>query len=401
MNAQFNRPPADKGGRLSRVVAHTVPVSVKTAWIIIEAVLADGISGFGEASLFGQEAAVLGEVAALNTALGDTGAGTVAPALALLDQVQMSPARGVLRTGLEGALFDALARRGGVPLTTLLGGPYRSGIACYANINRGIADRSADGFADRAAEVVALGYRAIKIAPFDGLRWTGDAGPMRARLEDGLARIGAVRERVGPDIDVLVDCHGRLNRAMALDVLVEAAPFGLFWVEDPIDLRRSQVDDQRAVRTAAHRSGTMIAGGEHIATIADATRLLADNGHDVVLPDLRETGIRQGIAILELCVQNGVQASLHNPAGPVLDALSRHVASALSSCLILERQVGESPLYDRLRGGAPSLADGVIALDDGAGLGFTPDRVTLAEAAKTPLAVADRFAGLGGAGPDA
>ncbi|WP_170135020.1 mandelate racemase/muconate lactonizing enzyme family protein [Acuticoccus kandeliae] len=389
--------------RLARLRAHTVPVSAKTAWIFVEACLSDGTVGFGEASLFGEEHAVNAEIAALDARLGAEGLAVTGPALAALDQMQMPAPRKILRTALEGALLDALARRADLPVATLLGGPFRDPIPCYANINRGIADRSPEGFAARAAEIVGTGYRAIKIAPFDGVRWSA-MGPRTANgaLDTGLARIAAVRARIGPAVKLLVDCHGRFNRALATTVLAELAPVGLYWIEDPLDERFAHADDHRAVREAAHRTGAMVAGGEALTNLAETVRFLALAGHDVILPDLRETGILEGMAMLRLGVESGVLASLHNPAGPVLDALSREVAAALPSFLILERQVGESALYDAVRGRpAAALCDGAVARDPGPGIGFTPDRAALDAAAATPLGVARSFAGIGGAGPDA
>lgn len=389
--------------RLLTVTARPVPVSPKTAWIVVEATLADGATGFGEASLFGQEGAVLAEVEALNARLAADRIDAVGPALDALAQAQMSPARAVLRTGLEAALMDALARRAELPLGVLLGGAYRQRIPVYANINRGTVDRSAEGFARRAREIVdGLGYRAVKIAPFDGLRWDLARREASARLDAGLERIAAVRSAVGAEIDIHVDCHFRLTLATAVRVLAETASLRLAWIEDPMDPARTDPADARAVREAAHRSGTMVAGGERIAAPREAIRLLADGGLDVVLPDLRLTGVRGGLTILSLCAEAGVHASLHNPAGPVLDALSRQVASALPGFLVLERQVGESALYDALRGGAPApLADGEVPLDAGPGLGFVPDRDALAAASRAPLELAGSFRGIAGAGPDA
>ena len=95
-----------------------------------------------------------------------------------------------------------------------------------------------------------------------------------------------------------------------------------------------------------------LAGGERLTSMARLRDLLSRGGYDVVLPDLRDTGVRTGIAMLELAVASGIEASLHNPVGPVLDALSVHVAAALPSFSIIEGQVHESPLFDDIAGGS-------------------------------------------------
>jgi galactonate dehydratase len=376
----------------------TVPVSEKTAWIFLRITLSDGTEGWGEASAFGNELAVEGVIAALAAQIARDRPPVVAPVLALLSGRQSNPARDVVRTAVEAALFDALARRADLPLAVFLGGQARSEVRAYANLNRGILDRSPAGFARAASLVVAEeGYEAVKVAPFDAYLWDGDADP--AALERGIARIAAVRDAVGPSVRLLVDCHGRFSPAAATTMIQEVAALHPFWIEEPLDSARSGADAQRSLRTVAHRLGIMIAGGEEIETMEDAQRLLVVGAHDVILPDLRQTGVRRGMAILELAVANGVMASLHNPAGPVLDALSRHVALAASSILILERQVRESPLYSAI-GGSVALTAGCVGPGEGAGLGMAPDTSVLA-AASGRAAAQVTFKGLAGAGPDA
>jgi galactonate dehydratase len=376
----------------------TVPVSEKTAWIFLRVSLSDGAEGWGEASFFGNELAVESVLSALSAQIARDRPPVIGEVLSLLSGRHANPARDVVRSAMEAALHDALARRAGVPLAVLLGGQARAEVNAYANLNRGILDRSPAGFARAASLVVAEeGYRAVKIAPFDGFLWDGDADP--AALERGIARIAAVRDAVGPSVRLLVDCHGRFSPVAAKAMMQEVAALRPYWIEEPVDARRIDAEAQRSLRATAHRLETMIAGGEEIETLDDAQRLLASGAHDVILPDLRQTGIRRGMSILELAVANGVMASLHNPAGPVLDALSRHVALALSSILIVERQVRESPLYTAIGGHVP-LAEGRVGAGEGAGFGMVPDASVIA-AASGRAATGTTFRGIAGAGPDA
>ncbi len=146
----------------------------------------------------------------------------------------------------------------------------------------------------------------------------------------------------------MVDCHWRLSPLMAREVLRATASANLFWLEDALDESGFLDADLQGLRSAANAIGTRIAGGEKITTLAGMRDLLARGGADVVLPDLRVTGIRPGMAMLDLAAASGVEVSIHNPVGPVLDAVSLQVAAALPSFLILEGQVGESPLFDEI-----------------------------------------------------
>ena len=103
-----------------------------------------------------------------------------------------------------------------------------------------------------------------------------------------------------------------------------------------------------------------------------ARDFLARGACDAILPDIRWTGIRTGMAMLELAAASGVGVSLHNPVGPVLDGISIQVAAALAGFLILERQVRESPLFDAVRGGSQATGRR-RALSSTARPGFGPE----------------------------
>ncbi len=368
---------------LVAIKGYCLPVSDKTVWIMLEAVLADGTSGFGEATAFGAEAAISGEIDRLAASIAANPIAPIGPALSRLSSAPVSQARRQVLIALEQALFDAVARHAGLPLSVLLGGPFSDRVPVYANINRGIADRSPDGFAAAAKAVCAQGYSSLKIAPFDGLHWNqGDISDRKALFANGAARVHSVREAVGPGVDILVDCHFRFDPALAryaLDALADASPY---WIEDPVDCLVHDGEIQRSLRASAHRLGMRIAGGEHVRTLADARALFGIGGYDVILPDLRLTGLRRGMTILEVAASHGVAASLHNPVGPVLDAVSVQVALAVPNFLILERQVNETPLFDALRGGPAPLAGGALVAPDGQGLGFLIDRTELNDRTK-------------------
>ncbi len=385
---------------IAALEACTVEVSAKTTWIFLRIRLDDGTEGYGEATRFGAEEGVLTEIALARTMLVGRKLAIPGGALGALRMAHASDARNAVTHGVEQALADALARRAGLPLGRMLGGDYRASVMAYANINRGTLDRSPAGFAARARSVVAdHGYRAIKIAPFDGLDWRrSDAGEGRRLLQAGIERILATRDAIGGGPLLMVDCHWRLSPLMAREVLRATAAAHLFWLEDALDESGFLDADLQGLRSAANAIGTRIAGGEKITTLAGMRDLLARGGADVVLPDLRVTGIRPGMAMLDLAVASGVEVSIHNPVGPVLDAVSLQVAAALPSFLMLEGQVGESPLFDQIAGGRQPLVEGRRPVPQKPGIGLSP-QLTFTSAAAPPHRAAS-FAGMAGAGPD-
>lgn len=388
---------------IASIDAAPVPVSAKTTWIVVSVTLADGTTGWGEATLFGAEEAVLTELGYLAANLVDRPVRLPGEALAAVATAHLTDARRIAVSALEQALTDVMARQGGMPLASFLGGPYRRTVPCYANINRGIADRSPDGFAAQArAAVTQDGYRAVKIAPFDGLHWSkGAPADRRSLLNRGLARIGAVRDAIGPETLLLIDCHARLSPPLAGIVVRETAAQAPYWIEEPMATDAFDPGVRRQVRGDANVRGTRIAGGETLTDVAQAAALLADGTEDAILPDLRWTGIQVGMAMLRLAVASGVEASLHNPVGPVLDRVSLHVAAALPSFSILERQVRETPLFDALTGMSTTPVDGALPVPDRPGIGIEIDGGELARAAASGIGRAANFAGIAGAGADA
>jgi galactonate dehydratase len=385
------------------VEAFVVPVSPKTTWIFLAVHLDDGTVGYGEATRFGAEEAVLAEIGLARQLLEGQPLAVPGEALSTLRMAHSSDARLAVMRALEQAFLDGLARRSAVPLAFLLGGPERRTIPVYANINRGIADRSPGGFASQAKAVVAEeGYRAIKIAPFDGLDWSRcDPASASRLLSAGIARIQAVRDAIGPDVNLLVDCHWRLSPTMARTVLRETEACRLFWFEEPLKDDAFDAPTARALRGFANDLGVRVAGGETLSTMAGTRDLIHRGAYDAILPDLRWTGLRTGLSILELAAASGVEVSLHNPVGPILDLVSIQVAAALPSFLILERQVRESHLFNEIRGSTSFLEGGAITLPAEPGLGPPPVRTALEHATDSNFSRSATFAGMAGAGPDA
>ena len=120
-----------------------------------------------------------------------------------------------------------------------------------------------------------------------------------------------------------------------------------------------------------------------------------------MLPDLRLTGIRHGMAMCEVAAARGQLVSLHNPVGPVLDAVSLQAAAALPQFLVLERPVRESPLWQTLRGGAPLVVEGRSVLPQGPGLGIEIDAAKLGAPSVPRIPKVASFRGLAGVGHDA
>lgn len=132
-------------------------------------------------------------------------------------------------SGLEIALWDIVGKALGTPVYNLLGGPCRERIRVYGQPS-GEGGPGLEGLARRARTTVALGYTALKFDPFPG-PWQMLVDKEVERT--AIARVAAVREAVGPDVDVLIEVHRRLAPMHAIRVAEAIAPYRPFWYEEP------------------------------------------------------------------------------------------------------------------------------------------------------------------------
>ena len=242
----------------------------------------------------------------------------------------------------------------------------------YANINRRTEERSPEGFAASAHAAVAAGHVAFKLAPFDEVtRNICAAGGGGRAMQPGLARIAAVRETVGPDARLMVDCHWRFDEATATQLNEEAAKAGVYWIECPLPEVDGNVAALTRLRRQCEALGMRQAGLER--SIGwEAIRPYCEAGaYDVVMPDVKYIGgVQELRTVASACADLGVAVSPHNPSGPISHAFSLQVSANLDAFDRLEMQFDESPLFDALVGApfAP-IIDGHAARPSGPGLG--------------------------------
>jgi len=359
-----------------------VNVSPKTNWTFIAVTTDDGATGWGECSLNGWEPLLVAQAQMLAR---DARGRDPDAAEDLVRYLPHSPGGLVahaVKSATQQALTDLRARAARKAIAGYLSAAPRASVAAYANINRSVGDRTPAGFADAARRAVAAGYRAIKLAPFDGVV-AADAAqtPIDARTRDGLDRVFAVRDAVGAGVAVMVDCHWRFDVDRAEALLKDIAPAKPYWLECMISEHPIGFGSIARLTALAHESGIRTAGGETIAGTDLAQAMCAGKLYDVLMPDIKYAGGYAGmLAIAGVCAAHGVDFAPHNPTGPIAHLASIHACAASPSLLWLEHQWNESPLFAALVGGdVPALADGAFTVPSGPGLGAALDR-TLAKA---------------------
>jgi galactonate dehydratase len=246
-------------------------------------------------------------------------------------------------SALEIAMWDILGQWLGVPVYKLFGGPCRAKVRVYAHVRPTTPPgRTApESFAEAAKRQVQRGYSALKVGP---LGYAGrfaladDSYPQppvylsSALLDAAREHIGAIRDAVGPQVDLAIDCGGRFRPADAIRLVHELEEFRPMFVEEPVPPEdiESLVTVMRAVRVP-------LATGERLYTRFQYTDLLARHAVDIVQPDpINAGGLAETRRIAEMAHAFNIVVAPHNPNGPVALAQAVHVCAAISNFLILE-----------------------------------------------------------------
>ncbi len=245
---------------------------------------------------------------------------------------------------IDMALWDLNAQALGVPVSALLGGTVRASVPYYVH--------TADVKAAKAA--VAKGIRAIKV------------GGTQQIVE----RAFAIREAVGPEIDMMVDLHGPpwLTTADAIAIGRALEPLHLLFLEEAI-----APDDLAGWKRLRDKVALPLAGGERLATLADMRPFLENGLLDVVQPDTGRFGgltqMKKLAAMAEAC---SVMVAPHSGSlGPVAEFAAVHLLSAIPNGLTLERLDPDWPGRETTIRGALNNEHGLIEVPQGPGLGVT------------------------------
>jgi galactonate dehydratase len=270
-------------------------------------------------------------------------------------------------SGIEQALWDILGQVIEMPIHALLGGAVRQRIRLYANINRAVIDRTPQGFANAASLAVAEGFTAVKLAPFDELRAPDHirTGP-NAAWYTGVERVRAVREVIGDNIDLMVDCHGRMETSEAISVGKALEDCHLMWYEEPVS---HKFPDQLALVTRNVPMPT--ASVESIFGMENMRPFLLERIVDVLMPDVKHCGgLQEGMYIANAARLKKLLIAPHNPSGPVATVMSGHLTSVIPNFLILEYAWGEVEWRRQLIEPSEPVKDGYLSVSTSPGLGY-------------------------------
>ena len=225
------------------------------------------------------------------------------------------------------ACWDLMGQSLGVPIWKLLGGRFHDRIPAYAN-GWYQAERDPAAIARLARAVVARGYRAFKLDPFGAASAELPAADRR-RVEAIMAQ---VRDAVGPDVQILVEMHGRFTPATAIRVAAVLEPYDPEWIEEPVPPEHAAA--LKHVRTS---SRIPIASGERAHSLGDIRELVEQDCLDVLQIDLTHFGgfipMKQAAGWADA---HYMLMAPHNVCGPVGTMANLHFAVATPNYKVLE-----------------------------------------------------------------
>lgn len=208
---------------------------------------------------------------------------------------------------IEIALWDILGKKMNLPIYALLGGAVRDKVKVYRWA--GGNNNSPGAAAEEAAKVVGEGARAIKMNACPPLAAIDTYGGIKAAVD----RARAVREAVGPSVDIAFDFHGRANVPMARRLAKELEFCNPLFYEEPV-----RPDYNRWLSEIAQLTHVPIATGERMFTPAEFSDVIAGRGAHILQPDLVHVGgILNTLEIASMAEANGIALAPHCPLSPI------------------------------------------------------------------------------------
>lgn len=287
----------------------------------------DGLVGWGEASLEGKPRAVSGCIEDMEAMIVGQDPRRVEHCWQILYRSGFWRL-GVIGlsalSGIDQALWDIKGKELGRPVYELLGGAVRDKVRMYTHFGGATPDEAARN----ALAKVERGWTAIKTVPVPITRILD--GPRV--LKQAEARLRAVREAVGDEIDILLDMHGRLTPQMAIQYGKLFEPYHPLFLEEPC-----QAENPAAMAPVARALSTPIATGERLFTRWGFREILEHQAASLLQPDTCHAGgiseVRKIAAMAEVYYAG---IAPHNPYGPVSTAACVQVALASPNFVIQE-----------------------------------------------------------------
>ena len=346
------------------------PLVLGTSWrnlIFLKVSTDEGLVGFGECTIQNREEGVLGYLpgAVRRHVLGSDPFN--------IEDLWLRMYRndfwrgGVIATsvmsGIEVACWDIIGKAVGQPVWRLLGGRCHEKIKAYANAWYTV-ERTPQEFAQRVKVVLEKGYKALKVDPFG----PGAMELSRAEKIRSVDLVAAIRDAVGPDVEIFVEMHGRFSAHTAIEIARMMEPYQPGWIEEPCP-----PEDIPSLLNVAAQVQIPVATGERYFTHYGFREVLESGAVDILQPDIIHAGgILDMKKIAAMADARSIMLAPHNSNGPVCTAASVHFDFCTTNIKVQECFDDFSePWVVEAVPGTPRPQDGYFHLPQGPGLGIS------------------------------
>ncbi len=275
-----------------------------------------------------------------------------------------------LLSGIDIALWDIKGKALGLPIYRLFGGPVWDDVPLYTHVT----PREPDAAAAHAKSLVGEGYTTLKLDPFSAEMGQHHRRYLRGAISAaganaGVDLIAAIRDAVGPDIDILIDCHGNFNVPTAIDIAKRLAPYNIGWLEEPV--QPDGIDALRQVRAAVD---VPICVGERLYSRWDFAPVLTERLAEYLMPDILWCGgISEMRKIANMAEPFYIPVSPHDASGPINILAGAHTMMTVPNFYKVEINSAWLPQLNRFISVPLDVRDGTLHLSERPGLGVALD----------------------------
>ncbi|MBS0643344.1 MAG: mandelate racemase/muconate lactonizing enzyme family protein [Proteobacteria bacterium] len=275
-------------------------------------------------------------------------------------------------SGVDIALWDIRGKVLGLPIYELLGGRVRDEILLYTHPDQS-RFTTRQGVEAEIRAILDSGHTALKFDPFPhhGRAWMNDDyldGGMSRRGEAEAAELTAlIREICGPEIEILIDAHGRFNVPTAIRLCRRLEDAGqIDWFEEPVP-----VESYSALQQVREAVDAAITVGERLHTRWEFVPVFESRLADYVMPDVTWAGgITELKKISTMAEAYYIPVSPHDASGPINVVAGAQVMMTVPNFYWLETSRWDLGKYNEMIETPLDNAGGSLRLPQRPGLGL-------------------------------
>ena len=342
-------------------------------WVFVKILTDEGIYGWGESTVEWKTRAVVGAIEDLKPLIIGKDPRNIKQNFQIMTKhgfwklgvIAMSAI-----SGIEHAMWDILGKSLNTPVWQLLGGKVRDKVKIYTHL--GMGDMKAvykdtmnvSGLIDHAQKLVDLGYNAFKVVFIPYTHYT----VTNKNLKYVNHLMSSLRDKVGDEIEIMVDFHGRCGSGQsAIQYVKELEPYNPMFIEEPI-----QPGDTSTLLQIKEAICCPLATGERLIGLQEFESLFHLRAIDIAQPDLNHCGgLLEAKNISAAAAVANIGVAPHNPNGPIAGAAALHFAVSTPNHIIQEVMDKSVPWYDDVISKSPIVREGGFwSIPDAPGLGI-------------------------------